>query len=106
MKKYILYTVLIFLISSCSHKKQIVYVDNIQKDDLSKIFFKIKNQIEIGDILKIDVNTVIPEVSAPFNKLDEINTIQNTDLMFFEALQNSFLNNETVSCVCFEYHQE
>ena len=37
---------------SCSHKKQLVYIDNSKNGDITKIKSQIHNNIEIGDVLK------------------------------------------------------
>ncbi len=65
------------LFFSCSHKNQLTYVDNIKVSDISKVHFTINNLIEIGDVLKIDVRTVVEEVSSPYNNLSILN--QNKD---------------------------
>lgn len=77
MKNFFVLLLVSFLFFSCSHKNQLTYVDNLSKGDISKVNFKTNNLIEIGDILKIDVRTVIEEVSSPYNNLSAIN--QNLD---------------------------
>lgn len=67
MNRSLLFLLSISLIVSCSHKKQIVYLDNIKKSSIDRIDVYNENAIQIGDILKIDINTVISEVSLPYS---------------------------------------
>ncbi len=85
MNKPILIFLFATLILSCSHKNQLVYIDNINPSGLNRVNFSINNKIEIGDVLKIDVNTVIAEVSAPYNNLVNINSFQNKDVIILEG---------------------
>ncbi len=58
------------LLTSCSSKQQIIYLKDVKKQEANEWseFSVVKNIIEPGDILKIDVLTVIPEASIPYNK--------------------------------------
>tara|TARA_B100001059_G_scaffold236765_1_gene290057 strand:+ start:9915 stop:10685 length:771 start_codon:yes stop_codon:yes gene_type:complete len=64
-----IYLILIFLafLTSCSSKKQVVYLGDINSS-ISKIANNktFENNIEIGDILKIDVITIVPEAALPY----------------------------------------
>ena len=77
MRNFFILLLISSLFFSCSHKNQLTYIDNITAGDISKVNFSINNLIEIGDVLKIDVRTVIEEVSAPYNNLSSIT--QNMD---------------------------
>ena len=77
MRNSLFFLFIVFMLSSCSHKNQLTYINNIKDGDLSKVSFNAKNFIEIGDVLKIDVRTVVAEVSVPYNSLDKFNN--NTD---------------------------
>jgi len=70
MKFFLLHILALFLLVSCSSKHQIVYLKDIEKEEANSWvdFSSIKNKIEIGDILKIDVVSVVPEASKPYNK--------------------------------------
>ncbi len=62
------------LFFSCSSKKQVLYISNFDNStslDIDSISYE--NTIQVGDILKIDVYTTIPEASIPYN----INNSQN-----------------------------
>ena len=73
------------LLFSCSNRKHVVYLDNLNNWSVNKIDYYIENNIEIGDILKIDVNTVIPETSIPYNNLDDIQSNFNADLLMISG---------------------
>ena len=73
MRNYFLFLLINLLFFSCSHKKQLTYVNNVKEGDLTKVKLSNINSIEIGDILKVDVKTVIAEVSIPYNNITEIN---------------------------------
>lgn len=70
MRKLLLVTLVSTFLLSCSSNRQIVYF----KDSVDDNFYKVDyssfndNNIEPGDILKIDVQTVIPEAALPYNK--------------------------------------
>tara|TARA_B100001250_G_C19810940_1_gene795643 strand:- start:2041 stop:2808 length:768 start_codon:yes stop_codon:yes gene_type:complete len=86
MRNFILISLISFLFFSCSFQNQLTYVNNGKESFLSKINFTKKNYIEIGDILKIDVKTVVSEVSAPFNS-DEMlkNTPYNANKLILDG---------------------
>tara|TARA_B100000900_G_C20591066_1_gene721605 strand:+ start:2124 stop:2891 length:768 start_codon:yes stop_codon:yes gene_type:complete len=73
MRRFIVFFLITFLFFSCSHKKQIVYLNDTVKGDLYKVKSNTKNYIEIGDVLNIDIRTVIAEASAPYNNLEKFN---------------------------------
>jgi len=64
-----LFTVLFF--GACSTKNQLIYLkDSSNYDTFSKIDNSLhKNLIKPGDILKIDVQTIVPEAALPYNKI-------------------------------------
>lgn len=70
---------------SCSHKNQLVYIKNTKEGDISKANFSINNFIEIGDVLKIDVKTVVAEVSIPYNNLDKFNSNNDANKLILEG---------------------
>ena len=77
MRNFFLLSLVSFLIFSCSHKNQLTYINNMKKGNISKVNYSIKNFIEIGDILKIDVKTVVAEVSVPFNSQNTLDQNPN-----------------------------
>ena len=54
-------------------------------------FSNLKNKIETGDILQIQVNTIIPEASFPYNKIKENNNQNNLELL---KLDGYVVNNQ------------
>ena len=85
MRNFSLLLLIISLFSSCTFQNQLAYINNFKKGDLSKVNLSIKNYIEIGDILKIDIKTVVAEVSAPYNNLDEFNSTYNANKLILEG---------------------
>ena len=75
MRFFFLIVLIKFLLFSCSFKNQLTYVNNAKDGDLTKLNFNVKNYIEIGDVLKIDVRTTVPEVSNLYNS----NAVNNQD---------------------------
>jgi polysaccharide export outer membrane protein len=74
-KSFILYIIIFFI--SCSSERNIIYIKD--SEAFSQTILKINNnsnKISSGDILKIDIVTLIPEASIPYNKYSEINSVQ------------------------------
>ena len=71
-----------FILVSCSSKSQLLYIGDHNKysqkniEHSSVLASKYSSYIQAGDILKIDVNTVIPEAAFIYNK--SLKRIQNT----------------------------
>ena len=72
---------LIFL-NSCSTKNQLVYLKDIKKQEADSWVDipPVKDRIESGDILKIDVKTIVPEASIPYNVFNIGQPQTNTNL--------------------------
>ena len=81
MRNFFCFLVAILLFFSCSHKNHLTYIDNLKDGSLNKVSFKIQDLIEIGDVLKINVATVMPEVSIPYNNVPISNNINNNMLI-------------------------
>ena len=88
MKNFFL---LLFIVSlfSCSFKSQLTYINNGKEGNVSKVNFSIKNYIEIGDVLKIDVKTIMPEVSAAFNDLNNSFNSQDANRLILDGYKVS-----------------
>ena len=68
MKYSNLIIVAFFILTSCSNKSQLFYLKDSNQHALSIIDYSTsKNYIEPGDILKIDVQTIVPEAAIPYN---------------------------------------
>ena len=85
MRYFFLLSLISSLFFSCSQKNQLTYVDNITEGYISKINFNINNLIEIGDVLKIDVKTVIAEVSVPYNNPYTSNQNANANQLILDG---------------------
>ncbi len=79
-----LYSIIFILLffGSCSMKNQIVYLNDIQKQDANSWtdFSNLENSVDAGDILKIDVTSSDPKASAPYNKKVNFNQ-SNLDML-------------------------
>lgn len=69
MKNFYKISFFLAIFCSCSSKYNIVYVNDIEKEEANSWadFKNIENVIDVGDILKIDVYTVVPEAALPYN---------------------------------------
>lgn len=86
MLKSLKISFLLLLIISCSHKKQIIYLNDINNESVSKALFKTDKKILIGDILKIDINTVISEASIPYKTSSSNNeVVSNLDVLLVQG---------------------
>ena len=87
MNKTIVLSLILFFLFSCSHKKQIIYVNDLSFGNVNKINSNFENNIEIGDILKIEVTTALPEVSVPYNSLNKNNIANTKDLIILDGYE-------------------
>ena len=72
MKYNYLIIVFVLFFSSCVTKNQLVYLNDADSNLVEIVdYSNINNSIEIGDILKIDVQTIVPDASIPYNTLSE-----------------------------------
>ena len=85
MRNFFLFLITIFLFFSCSHRNQLTYINNIKEGDLNKVNLIIKDLIEIGDVLKINVKTALVEVSAPYNNFEQLSTNQSPDKLILDG---------------------
>lgn len=79
MKNKILVLLISIFLFSCSHKKQIVILNDVKNQTLKKLDVYKEDYIVLGDILKIDVTTTISEVSLPYNNVSN-NLMQANNL--------------------------
>lgn len=90
MKSFLIGALLSVTLLSCSSKKQLIYLQDSKKYNLwsvtkidDNIFI---DQIKSGDILKIDVQTIVPEAAIPYNKISANKfSNQNLDLLKLEG---------------------
>jgi polysaccharide biosynthesis/export protein len=85
MRNFFLFLLVISLLFSCSYKKQLTFLNNSKTGSISKVNFSINNFIEIGDVLKIDVKTVVEEVSVPYNSPYKLNGNHNVNQLILDG---------------------
>lgn len=87
MKYLYLSIISCFILASCTTKNQIIYLKDIQKQEANSWVDVplVKDRIESGDILKIEVRTTIPEASEPYNKLSNLINQNNLELLKLEG---------------------
>ena len=76
LKNYSTLAVLFFL-CSCVSKKELLYLQDIQALNNSKVLSS-KNSLQENDILKIDVTSLEMEASIPYNKVSGVNNFGNS----------------------------
>ena len=87
MKSFYLAAVVFLFFFSCSTKNQLVYLGDSETQDYNIVDYpSLKNYIEVGDILKIDVQTIVPNAAIPYNKktFNEA-VIQNLNILNLEG---------------------
>ncbi|MHA7842211.1 MAG: polysaccharide biosynthesis/export family protein [Winogradskyella sp.] len=67
MKKRVLSLLVFVVLSSCASKKEILYMQDAVQQDNSKVSYESAN-IQPNDILKITVESTMPEAAIPYNK--------------------------------------
>ena len=78
LKNYsILTIVFLFFLSSCVTKKELLYLQDIQALNNSKVISS-KNILQENDILKIDVTSLEINASIPYNKVPSANNFGNS----------------------------
>ena len=93
--KYLSFTILaIIILASCSTKSQLIYLKDANKFVNTKINLSyLENEIAIGDILKIEVKSLVSEAVIPYNKIELNQRLsQNLQLLQLEGYLVSNLN--------------
>ena len=86
MKNLFLIIVSSFVFASCSNNRQLIYLKDSDHDFNKVDYSSLKNSIEIGDILKIDVQTFIPQAAIPYKSIKtNISTSSNFELLKLEG---------------------
>jgi polysaccharide export outer membrane protein len=73
----ILTIVFLFFLSSCVSKKELLYLQDIQALNKSKVLSS-KNSLQENDIIKIDVTSLEIDASKPYNKVPLVNNVGNS----------------------------
>ncbi len=80
MKNLFIIIITSFLLTSCSTRSQLIYLKDSDHNNLYKVdYSNLNNKIEIGDILKIDIKTIVAEAAIPYNT-SNLNSISSTNL--------------------------
>lgn len=66
----------LFICCSCTSKKQVLYMQDIDAYDISKVT-SLDHIIQENDILKINVSSINPDASIPYNKVSVSGSISN-----------------------------
>ena len=104
---------------SCSTKKDILYLQNLDEYNNSKVFFA-SNYIQSGDILNIKVSTLSSKSSIPFNNFSgatsQVNDIQsmkingylvsNSKTINFPVLGKISVNKKTINDLEFDLRKD
>ena len=83
MKKVLL-LLLISFITSCTTKKDVIYLNNLSNYENSKIkSWNLNSTIQINEVLQIAVASTQPEVAIAFNKISQssTNTVPNIEML-------------------------
>ena len=82
IRNFCLITLVNLILVSCSSVSQVIYFKDSVKDNFYKVDYSaFNNNIETGDILKIDIQTIIPEAALPYNNYANNTTSQNISLL-------------------------
>ena len=96
IRNFCLITLVNLILVSCSSNSQVTYLKDSIKDNFHKIDYSaFNNNIETGDVLKIDIQTIIPEAALPYNILSNKNPSNSVNLLNIEGYvvnKNKFIN--------------
>ena len=87
--------VFLFFLCSCVSKKELLYLQDIQAINNSKVLSS-KNYLQENDILKIDVTSLEIDASIPYNKISVINNLGNS-LQFYQLNGYIVSTNKTIN---------
>lgn len=67
MKTNVITILVLFLLCSCASKKEILYMQDATTEAIGKVKYQ-SSTIQPNDILKINVESLVPEAAMPYNK--------------------------------------
>lgn len=82
----------LFILASCASKKDILYLQDIDTTDVATIAYQSTN-IQPNDILKITVESLVPEAALPYNKVVSQSSVTNMELIKLEGYKVSVSNS-------------
>jgi len=77
MKTRVLVVLLLIIMSSCASKKDILYLQDSIENNTSNITYQ-NVLIQPNDILKITVESLVPEAAVPYNRVSNSNALPNS----------------------------
>ncbi|MDA9325347.1 polysaccharide biosynthesis/export family protein [Flavobacteriales bacterium] len=103
---FCLLALVILMLASCSSKSQLVYLNDSVNDNFYKVDYSaFNNHIETGDILKIDIQTIVPDAALPYNTFANKTSAANLKLLNIEGYvvnENKIINYPTLGDVSVE----
>jgi len=91
MKLNYVLLLLVLTLSSCASKKDILYLQDANQNSSSEILYQ-SSTIQPNDILKIRVESIIPEAARPYNR-GASGTVANNSIQLLQ-LEGYLVNNE------------
>ena len=87
MRKSIFIIVSFLMISSCTSKRKITYLNTVDKYTETDIIKQKKlPKIQVDDVLRIEVRSMIPEAAIVYNRIsNQTNTVTNLNLLQLEG---------------------
>lgn len=93
MKRLISLVAIVIILTSCSTKKQVQYLQDVNQYPKTKIITT-KYTLQPNDIIKIDIRTINSEAAIPYNKLGAFsNKVANTTLQSLQ-LEGYLISSE------------
>lgn len=84
MKFRVLIILALTLLQACVSKKDVLYLQNANTIDVSTVSFS-KTSIQVNDILKISIGSLVPEAAIPYNKGNGMVQSTSIDIMKLEG---------------------
>ncbi len=86
IKNYLFFISILLFSTSCSFKSQIYYLKDSKKGNIYKVdYLSLYDNIEAGDVLKIDIQTIIPEAAIPYINISDKSPRQNLEIYNIEG---------------------
>lgn len=86
---------LILLLESCVSKKQVLYFQDLDTIDITKVTSS-QNILQVNDILKIDITSLEMKASIPYNKIlsqgNNLNSLEQTQLNGYLVSSDKTIN--------------
>lgn len=93
MKLNYIILILVLTLSSCASKKDILYLQDASQNSSAEIMYQ-NSTIQPNDILKIRVESIIPEAARPYNRGASGTTANNSIELL--QLEGYLVNNEGI----------